>query len=53
MRSGSDRCAAIIDLIDRCLAEYDGATPAAPPPTSAMRDSSMHDVRNLHRLRPA
>ena len=23
MRSGLDRCAAILDLIDRCLAEYD------------------------------
>jgi hypothetical protein len=52
MRSGPDRCAAILDLIDRCLAGYDGATAAAPPHTSAMRDSSMHDVRNLHRVRP-
>ena len=59
MRSGTDRCGAILDLIDRCLADYDGSgvtAPATPSPTcspttAAMRDSSMHDVHHLHDTR--
>ena len=44
MRSGTDRCAAIIDLIDRCLAEYDGGSVVAKPPDAASGPDSLIGV---------
>lgn len=35
MRTGFDRCAAILDLIDGCLAEYDATPTVAAPPAGS------------------